>query len=323
MLREKDIVWAESRDLYLWKSLLEPLDVAFKIRNLHSLVFSYAVSWFQGKLLSTFGGNGQAPGEFRDIVGIVANPTTIGQEIRVADSSNHRIQIFDSDGKYRGHLSTGQLVRPINIYGGNNGGYYLSIQAIYNQNIQLVWMSEHEKFHSAQINVPIAQLSAIAYDTNYLYITDWSQHVVYVKSLDGAKLVRTIGTNGVASDREGQLQQPFGLCIHDQHYLCVCEYGNSRISVFDCRTSEFIKHIRINKQETPKYCISIGDQLMVNVFATNIILIIEFADGSCRRQFTLPEGQTEYGSSSYVRGITILNHIVFIADTANRIHRFE
>jgi hypothetical protein len=313
--KDKDIEWSKGRDLSLWNALLKPLDVAFKIRSFHSLVMSYAVSWFQGKLLSTFGGSGPGMGQFNDI----SQLWTIGKEMYVADSLNRCVQIFDSTGQFQRQYWTRNL-EPTGICGTNNSRYFLLRH--FDRSTTAVYFMQDCLFGSVtQINLPITHASGIICDATSLYISDWVQHCVHVIALPGHDRIRKFGSYGVG---DGQLSHPAGLCIHGDEYLCVSESLNYRISVFNCHTGAFVKHIPLeNDCVPPLQLISIGDQLLVNILGTNIIRIIEFVDGSCRRQLTLPPGQTNSQLYSCFRGITLVDNVVFIADSANRIHRYE
>lgn len=68
------------------------------------------------RLVGTWGGPGHTPGRFADPNGIAVH----GRRVYVADSRNHRIQIFDRQGHYQGVIAAGPeglkpRARPMNL----------------------------------------------------------------------------------------------------------------------------------------------------------------------------------------------------------------
>jgi hypothetical protein len=311
--KDKDIEWCEGRDLSLWNALLKPLDIAFKIRSFHSLVMSYAVSLFQGKLLSTFDGSNTG-------IGVISGLSNMGKELCVADLSNHCIQIFDSTGQFQRADSTGYL-EPANICGTKDGSYYLLLRQTDAMTSDVYLMQDKILTQFPHVLNVQPSGTGLLCDDNYLYIGNWIGDIVYMVTLDG-HYVREFGSR--TRNGEGYLNQPFGLCFHGNEYLCVSESQNDRISVFNRHTGEFVKHIQLERGMAPRYLISIGDQLLVNIFGTNVMRIIDFDDGSCRRQFKLPANQKkEDDFLAGFSGIALVDNIVFISDSANRIYRYE
>lgn len=62
-------------------------------------------------LVKTWGGEGTAPGRFRNPIGIAYG----NGRVYVADSLNHRIQVFDPDGRFIRRIAVPDQGRPMNI----------------------------------------------------------------------------------------------------------------------------------------------------------------------------------------------------------------
>ena len=80
--------------------------------------------------------------------------------------------------------------------------------------------------------------SAIAVKSNKLYIAEEKQHCVQIFTTSG-EFMSKFGTQGSG---DGELNQPRGLCIHNDGRVFVSDAGNKRISVFDAYGT-FLYHI--------------------------------------------------------------------------------
>ena len=70
----------------------------------------------QGKYLISFGGAGAAEGKFNCPHGLWVDTRRSDPELYVADRGNHRIQVFDLDGKFRRIIQHPQLPMPTGFY---------------------------------------------------------------------------------------------------------------------------------------------------------------------------------------------------------------
>jgi hypothetical protein len=88
---KKELMERESlidRDKLLWEAIGQALDNVIGLPLIHVIVTSYAISWFKGVLLSTFGERGESPGKFMIPSGIFG----YGKEIYVIDTRT--VQVF-------------------------------------------------------------------------------------------------------------------------------------------------------------------------------------------------------------------------------------
>ncbi len=86
-------------------------------------------------LTATWGGPGNAPGQLNDPNGIAVR----GNRVYVADSRNHRVQIFDRQGNYQGQIAVGTdglkpSARPMNL---NIAGGKLYVADYWNDVVQV------------------------------------------------------------------------------------------------------------------------------------------------------------------------------------------
>jgi hypothetical protein len=66
-----------------------------------------------GKLIRSFGKQGQGPGEFNQPVGIHLTPSN---ELLIEDGLNRRLAIFTPEGKFLKNISLGKTLGLLNIY---------------------------------------------------------------------------------------------------------------------------------------------------------------------------------------------------------------
>ncbi len=166
--------------------------------------------------------------------------------VYVADSMNHRVQVFDSDGNYlfgwgtfevgeRGQAAGGRFNQPWGIAIGPDGNVYVA--DTWNHRIQ-VFTPDGEFIRTwGQLGQLEAALNPtdfwgprdVAVDSSGLvYVADTGNKRIRVFTPAG-ELVRTIGSSGVGA---GQLNEPVGLAVHPDGRLFVADTWNRRIQVF-------------------------------------------------------------------------------------------
>ncbi len=113
--------------------------------------------------------------------------------VYVADSRNHRVQIFRSDGSYHGTLGSG--------YG--TGNY------------------EFDGVHAVAIDL-----------AGNIYVADIGNHRVQVYNSNHVYLA-TLGVTGVPGADNAHLDTPYDLAVDSAGKLYVADSGNHRVQVFD------------------------------------------------------------------------------------------
>jgi NHL repeat len=255
------------------------------------------------------------PGEFDGPFGICSDD----KKVYVLDSEG--VQVFDSDGNYiysifesksewldivvltkRPHqfimLSIGEIVR-ISLH------YKICVQ----QQPQIEYTTLTLK-HQSPNNLLTPQSLVMDEVGDRLYVSDPCKNKIMECQVDGT-FIKWIGT--------GILDAPLGLCIQT-HHLCVCDNGHHRISIFDRHTGTLIKHILANPSTLRPLCIiSLGDQLLVSYEESQVLHVVEFEGGRTCRTITLPF----VWRARTIRGMTLIDNIVFIIDSDDLVHRLS
>lgn len=205
---------------------------------------SLADLWTLRSAAFVWGQEGAAEGQLNHPRGL-----TVGQNglLYVADSLNHRIQVFDADGVLqnswgtfevgeRGTATGGNFNQPWGIATGPDGNIYVA--DTWNHRVQ-VFTPEGEFVRAWG---QLGQLDAAGNPTDFwgprdvavdseglVYVADTGNKRIRVYTAEGDWL-RDIGSGGSAA---GQLNEPVGLAISSDGRLFVADTWNRRIQVFN------------------------------------------------------------------------------------------
>ena len=202
---------------------------------------SHSVYSRKGKMLFKLGSRGADAGNFTWPRGVAVGQAGLAplgrSEIIVADSSNHRVQVFDYGGRFLNEFgSYGSAPGQFDCLAGvaiNRCSKNYVISDRYNHRIQVFDMAgrfvrsfgEHGR-EQAKFNLPWG----VACDSRLgtVYVCDKENHRVQVFDIDGRYLSR-FGSNGAEA---GQMQHP--------HYIAaglgrivLTDTNNHRVQVFD------------------------------------------------------------------------------------------
>ncbi|XP_001360687.3 RING finger protein nhl-1 isoform X2 [Drosophila pseudoobscura] len=183
--------------------------------------------------LFQLGGRGSEPGSFTWPRGLAVGPDN---SIVVADSSNHRVQVFDSNGIF---------VKEFGEYGNGEGefdclagvavnriGQYI-IADRYNHRIQV--LDPQGRFLRAfgsqgtadgKFNYPWGVTTDAL---GFIYVCDKENHRVQVFQSDGS----FVGKFGSCGRGEGQLEHPHYIAVSNTNRVIVSDSNNHRIQIFD------------------------------------------------------------------------------------------
>ncbi len=205
---------------------------------------SMAYLWTPREASLVWGESGALDGQLNHPRGLAMAPDGT---LYVADSLNHRVQVFDSDGNYlrgwgrfevgeHGTAQGGNFNQPWGIAVGPDGNVYVA--DTWNHRVQ-VFTPEGEFLRTWG---QLAQLESatglydmwgprdVAVDAEGLvYVADTGNKRVRVYTAQG-EYVRDIGGGGTGP---GQLNEPVGLAIHPDGRLFVADTWNRRIQVFN------------------------------------------------------------------------------------------
>ncbi len=205
---------------------------------------SLADLWVSRAASIVWGQEGGAEGQLNHPRGLAIGPDGT---LYVADSLNHRIQAFDSEGNFLfgwgmyevgeyGTAAGGNFNQPWGIAVGPDGNVYVA--DTWNHRVQ-VFTPEGEFIRSwGQLGQLDAARDpddfwgprAIAVDKEGLvYVADTGNKRIRVYTAEGQWL-RDIGSGGTSA---GQLNEPVGLAIHPDGRIFIADTWNRRIQVFN------------------------------------------------------------------------------------------
>ncbi|ESP04293.1 hypothetical protein LOTGIDRAFT_170883 [Lottia gigantea] len=187
----------------------------------------------KGRAIVRFGSRGNGFDEFTWPRGVAVSP--IDDTIFIADSSNHRVQVFDSSGDYRRTFgSYGQEEGEFDCLAGitvNNLGQVI-VSDRYNHRIQIFDHSFNFVTSFGEEGSLPGQLCypwGIACDNmGFIYVCDKENNRIQVFQSNGA-FVRCFGEQG---DDLGQLDNPQYVAVSPDNKVYVSDSSNHRIQVF-------------------------------------------------------------------------------------------
>lgn len=183
--------------------------------------------------LFQIGGRGSEPGSFTWPRGIAVGPDN---SIVVADSSNHRVQVFDSNGIF---------AKEFGQYGNGDGEFDCLAGVAVNRIGQFIIADRYN--HRIQVLDPAGRFLrsfgsqgtadgkfnypwGITTDAlGFIYVCDKENHRIQVFQSDGS----FIGKFGSCGKEEGQLEHPHYIAVSNTNRVIVSDSNNHRIQIFD------------------------------------------------------------------------------------------
>jgi len=194
----------------------------------------------------TFGSNGNENGQFCYPYGVTINSKG---NIIVSEYGNHRIQVFDSEGKFISTFGShgdkiGQFNNPVGICIDKNDRIYVC--EYINHRIQIFdsegnFISTFGLFGNGngQFNYPIG--IAINSKGN-IFVCDYGNSRIQIFDSQG-KFRSTFGSSGKRND---QFNNPWGICVDLNDRIYVCDLGNNRVQIFNSNT-EYLTQFKVNQ----------------------------------------------------------------------------
>jgi len=240
-------------------------------------------------------------GNFQSPVGVAVSPAG---EVFVVDRTNHRIQVFDTNGNFirtwgsYGHLH-GQFSNPKAVAVSPAGevfvceyGHY-RVQVFDTNGTFLRTWAFYGKPTGQSVNP-----RGIAVFAEEVFVCEQNNHRVQVFSTKGA-FIRTWGSSGSAN---GYFSCPSGIAVSPEGEVFVCDYNNHRIQVFDTHGT-FIrtwgsKDIGLDFQPSDVAVSPAGEVIVtdslhncIQVFDTTGVFVRTWgSDGAGNDQFSNPTG---------------------------------
>lgn len=197
----------------------------------------------EGKYLRNLGGYGNNAGQLNEPVDVTY---LTDDEILVADELNHRITRFNvQTGKFvksfgKEGTGDGEFKNPAGVCMDNEG--HVVVTEFANNRIQVLTKDGVPVFKFGD-RVPILDhpLGCVCHK-NMFIVSDSENHCLKVYDGSG-KFSYQIGEEGVA---DGQLNNPWGLCVDKYGNVLVCDGGNNRIQQFTIEGRFTGKHVASN-----------------------------------------------------------------------------
>ena len=144
----------------------------------------------QGEYIASVGGRGSGPLEFDDAYGIAIHPKT--EQIYLADSCNHRIQVINNDFTYSHNIGSkgmepGQLQYPMDVALDSDGNVYVCNSG----NISIDVLTSDGTFirrfgSKGSGDGELGEIWSIAVDRhNLVYVADEGNHRISIFTADG------------------------------------------------------------------------------------------------------------------------------------------
>ena len=196
--------------------------------HVHGGPFTVQVKPFQFKLVLSFGKQGRSVGMFLCPWGVAVNAR---DEIAVTDQSNHRVQIFNSDGNYLRSFGqegnqAGKFTCPGGITFYNNGNIFVADNN--NHRIQ-TFSGEGEYVGSfggkGSLDSQLIYPCGLSVDSDgNIIVADKGNKLIKIFSPDGKFLMKIGGQDSFTHPAH---------CVQCDRYLIVSDNGEHCIKVFD------------------------------------------------------------------------------------------
>ena len=180
-------------------------------------------------LEKTWGEKGSAPGQFNEPTGIAVN----GNEVFVSDGRNHRIQVFDLDGRPLRQFGSERLERPMNLYIASGELYVADFFADAIQVFSIDGTHLRSIGGSGDKPGEFGMPGGVAVDSaGDIYVAEFGNHRVQKLHADGS-FIRQWGITGAVGTFGGKLRYPTDVALSADGKLYVADGYNDRVLVFD------------------------------------------------------------------------------------------
>jgi len=182
-------------------------------------------------LIKSWGRKGGEPGELNSPERMALGPDGL---IYVADTNNHRIQVFDSEGSLvkswgqYGNLD-GEMKKPHAVAVGSDGIVYVSDNG--NRRILKFDKNGNQIAKLGDKKTVSSNITGIAVDAKgNIYTVDTDKHRIVVYDQKG-EVIKTIGKKGIG--KGAMMEDPADIAIDHAGNIYVVDASNKRIQKFD------------------------------------------------------------------------------------------
>jgi len=234
----------------------------------------------------TFGSEGNGNGQFNNLREVT---TDSNGNIVVCDKNNHRVQIFDSNGKFLSTFGSegngnGQFNYPFGIAINSKGNIIVcagQIQ-IFDSNGKFLSKFGSEGNENGQFDHPVG----LEIDLNdNILVCDMKSNRIQIFDSEG-KFLSKFGSEG---NENGQFNGPVGVAINSKGNIIVSDQLNIRVQIFDSK-GNYISKFGSNGNENGQFvlpwrvCIDLNDNILVCDRGNNRVQIFD-SNGTYITQF--------------------------------------
>jgi uncharacterized protein (TIGR03663 family) len=207
----------------------------------------YVERWAPRAAQAAWGSPGNGPGQLRAPKGLALDAEG---NLYVADSQNHRIQVFDANGGFLRQWGSqgnapGQFNEPWGVAVGPNGDVYVAdtwnhrVQVFDSQGVfKLQWGIFGEVPDAMGAGNVYYGPRDVACDADgNLYVTDTGNKRVVKYTAQGQMLMAV----GGAGDLDGQMLEPVGVTVASDGTVYVVDTWNQRVQAFDASLAFMLK----------------------------------------------------------------------------------
>jgi 4-amino-4-deoxy-L-arabinose transferase-like glycosyltransferase len=189
---------------------------------------------------TSWGALGDGPGEFLEPRGVAVSLQGV---VYVADTGNHRLQVFDAAGEFLGEWGEGVLGEPFDLAVGQDGRVYVVDPEL---DSVLVFSSEGRLAERWGEGWGLFDPRGVDLDLEgNVYVANTGANVI-VKVSAGGQVLRSYGKTGTGP---GALSQPTDVAVDDQGNLYIVDTENERIQVLN-REGEYLREWSISAANT-------------------------------------------------------------------------
>jgi len=235
-----------------------------------------------------FGSGGSGDGQFSDPYGVACNSRG---DIIVAESSNHRMQVFDKAGKFLFKFGSegngnGQFLNPFGVTVDQRNNQIVVADSrnhriqVFDEKGGLIRAFGSPGSGDGQLSNPFG----VVVDSrgNY-FVAEYGNHRVSVFDSNG-QFLRKFGSNG---NGNGQLSCPVGIGLLSNGNVIVCEGSSKRVSIFDSQ-GNFVRHVCVRQLSNPRHLFVDSDDniLVANNDSTYPVRVFK-ADGTLVKNISI------------------------------------
>ena len=255
---------------------------------------------------ATFGGHGSGEYQFNRPIGVAVNASGY---IYVADSQNHRVQIFDQDRRFADRISGPQLYRPTGIALDGSGHAYVANNRYTHNNVP-VFDAALQRVGAIDRHAPPG-----SFNQPYGVAVDGSGHA-FVADSRNDRIAVFDSSRQYVRNITGGLDRPAGVAADGSGRVYVADSRNDRVAVFDSAGNSIAN---VTERIDEPYGVAVDDALGI-LYVASADSGIQFFNSAWDRIGHVP------GSFNSPRGVALdssSGSLYVTSHTGHQLHAFN